>query len=103
MMMASYFNFFLPRPSEGLPSTEGTTSVTKQAVKNPAKNTACSCPSFGGAQTVETPVLLLLEFCFLLCLQLLDSILELVNVAIRNVETEACLEEASGEWARKPG
>jgi hypothetical protein len=49
------------------------------------------------------PVLLLLEFRFLLCLQWLDSILELVNVAIRNVGGEACFEEASGEWARKAG
>jgi hypothetical protein len=101
MMMASNFKFFLPRPSEGLAATEGTTSVTKQAVKNPAKNTACSCASFGRAQTVDSSVLLLLEFSFLLCLQWLDSILELVNVAIRNVGGEACFEEASGEWARK--
>ena len=47
---------------------------------------------------MESSVLLLLEFCFLLCLQWLDSILELVNVAIRNVGGEAFLKKraASG-------
>jgi hypothetical protein len=51
----------------------------------------------------EIAVLLRLEICFLVCLQLLESIFELVNVAIRNVGGEASFEEASGEWARKPG
>jgi hypothetical protein len=45
------------------------------------------------------PVLLLLEFCFLLCLQWLESIFELVNVAIRNVGAETSFEQVSGEWA----
>jgi hypothetical protein len=99
MMMASNFKFFLPRPSEGLAATEGTTSVTKQAVRNPAKNVTSNCSRLGAPQFPEMPVLLLLEFCFLLCLQWLDSIFELVNVAIRNVGAETSFEQVSGEWA----
>jgi len=52
---------------------------------------------------VEIADLLRLEICFLVCLQLLESIFELVNVAIRKVGGEASFEEARGERARKPG
>jgi hypothetical protein len=84
MMIASYFNFF-PRPSGGAAVAEGTTSVTKQEVENPAENAARNPARSGLALIAEMAILLRLEFCFLLCFESLDliSVNRLLRLEIR--------------------
>jgi hypothetical protein len=102
MMMASYFNFFfLDLPRTGHDRRDDERNQTRG--EESSEEFPFKLREFSRCVGEEIAVLLRLEFCFLVCLQLLDSILELVNVAIRNVGGEASFEEASGEWARKPG